>query len=81
MTTIGTALLGPHGEVAEYLGGADYLGSPGALIRRRAGRVVVPASHIGTEWLPVPGKVVTTGRTTGRWNSPVETWLAIDAAS
>lgn len=74
------ALRGPHGEVAEYLGPATYLGAPGARIRRMAGVQVVPASHIDTEWLRVPGRVVVRARDTGRWVSPVERRLAIEGA-
>lgn len=66
----GTALVGPHGEVAEYLGTADYCDSPGIVIRRMSGRRVVPASHLGTEWVPVPGRVRGHEHPTGGWNSP-----------
>ena len=72
-----TALIGPHGEVAEYLGEAVYLHSPGARIRRMAGLVVVPQSHIGTEWNPVPGIVETVHHDTGNWNNQFVARLAV----
>lgn len=71
------ALKGPHGEIAEYLGDALYFGLPGIRIRRRAGREIVPASHLGTEWIAIPGTVYTASRLTGRWTTPVETWLDV----
>lgn len=77
-TRRGAALIGPHGEVAEYLGEGLYLGSPGARIRRMSGVQVVPASHIGTEWACVPGRVMVACRSTGRWSSPVERRLTIE---
>lgn len=73
----GTALRGPHGEIAEYLGPGSYLCTPGARIRRHSGPVIVPASHVGSEWIPVPGRVVTIEIATGRWTSPVETYLGL----
>ena len=71
------ALIGPHGEIAEFIGPANYFGRPGVIIRRMVGAQAVPASFIGTEWRPAKGRVVTVSRETGRWVTPIERRLAI----
>ena len=73
----GQALQGPHGEIAEYQGPDSYFDAPGAKIRRMAGIVTVPASHIGIEWQPIPGRVVVMGRATGNLAEPLECWLGV----
>ena len=65
------------GEIAEYLGSTEYLGVPGARIRRIWGIDVIPAASIGTEWVPVPGRVVLIEYKTGRWTTPVERRLGV----
>lgn len=65
------------GEIAEYLGSAAYLGAPGARIRRIWGVDVIPDASIGTEWVPVPGRVVVIEHETGRWTTPVERRLGV----
>lgn len=74
----GQALRGPHGEIAEYLGDTDYFGRPGALIRCMSGAVAIPTSSIGTEWRPIPGRVVVVEHQTGRWTTPIERWLGVE---
>ena len=73
----GQALRGRHGEIAEFVRRSPYFGTPGMIIRQMAGLHCVPASHIGVEWIPIPGRVVVVARGTGRWTSPVERWLGV----
>ena len=74
----GTALRGPHGEIAEYIDGdADWFGAPAVTIRRMAGIEVTVASAIGSTWIPVPGRVVVHEHQTGRWTTPVQRWLEV----
>jgi hypothetical protein len=73
----GQALCGAHGELGEFVGLADYCGTPGVQIRRRAWVETLPASAIGTTWIPVSGRVVMAHRATGRWTTSTEAYLTL----
>jgi len=81
MIKIGSALVHFDGTVAELIGyvtSENHFGIPGATIRINSGMIVIAEKTLMDHYTVVPeAHVIRVERSTGRWNTPYESFLGL----